>query len=171
MRAASASEAVGNGSAGAWTSSVLHYTVHSLPLHGGGSRNLLGQVVLLRLLCCLDGQVLVERAVILTRQFLEGTALGLRDQPGCENTAEHEAAEYLHDMVEPGRGAGVWLGTLVHQGSKDALCDDGTDFARCSADTVGCRAVARREALARHDEGGCVGSKVEEELRQNVQRK
>lgn len=140
-----------------------------LTLHGGGSRNLLGLVDLLGLSCGVGGQALVDRAVILTRQLLKSTALGLGNQPSSKNTTEHETTEDLHDMVEPGRSARARLGTLVDQGTEDTLCDDGTDLAGGCADSMRGRAVASWETFAGHDEGSCIGAKVKEELRQYIQ--
>lgn len=48
------------------------------------------------------------------------------------------------------------------------LTDNRANFARGSGDTVRGRSVPRREALAGNNEGGRVGTKVEEELRQDV---
>lgn len=59
--------------------------------------------------------------------------------------------------------------TTMRQRPKDALRDDGADFTGRGAETVRGGAVARGEALARHDEGGCVGAEVEEELRDDVE--
>jgi hypothetical protein len=71
------------------TSSVLRYTEDLLTLHSGGSRNLLGLVVLLGFLGGLVDQALLEGAMIFTRQLLKGVTLGLGDQPGGQNAAEH----------------------------------------------------------------------------------
>lgn len=151
------------------TSSLLRYTTPLLTLHGSGSRNLLGDIDLLRLLGGVCGQALMEGAVMLTRQLFESAALGLGNQPGGENATEHETTEDLHDMIEPGRSPRTRLGTLVDQGTEDTLCDDGTDFAGGCADAMRGRAVASWEAFAGHDEGSCIGAKVKEELRQDIQ--
>jgi hypothetical protein len=61
-------------------------------------------------------------------------------------------------VVEPGRGV-VGGGFAANtEGRNGALCNDGADFAGAGGDTMGGRAVARREALARYDEGGGVGT-------------
>lgn len=54
------------------------------------------------------------------------------------------------------------------KGSKHRLRDDGANLSRASADTVGGGTVSGGEAFARNDEGGRVGTKVEEELGQDV---
>lgn len=46
---------------------------------------------------------------------------------------------------------------------------NGAYLARCSGEPVSCCAIAGRKALARHDEGGCVGAEVEEELGNDVE--
>lgn len=35
-------------------------------------------------------------------ELLEGLALRLWDEEGCEDTEEHEQGEDLHDVVQPG---------------------------------------------------------------------
>ena len=71
-------------------------------------------------------------------------------------------------MVEPGRVIGL-LCTTVNKWTKHTLCNDGPYFASCSTDTVGCGAVASREAFSGDDEGGSVWAEVEEELGYNVE--
>lgn len=100
----------------------------------------------------------------LAGQLLESLALGLGDEEGGEDTAEHEEREDLHDVVEPWRlvvGGGMALGT---EWSEDDLCDDGADLARGGGEAVGGGSVACWEAFSWHDEGGGVGAEVEEEL-------
>ena len=48
-----------------------------------------------------DG-IVVGRAGNLAGQLLEGATLGLGDEQGGEDTAEHEEGEDLHHVVEPG---------------------------------------------------------------------
>lgn len=52
----------------------------------------------------------------------------------------------------------------------EELRDDCADLAGRGGDSVGGRAVARRETLTGDDEGGCVGPEVEEELAEHVER-
>lgn len=106
--------------------------------------------------------------VILAAELLQRFALGLGDQQGGENSAEHKQSEDLHDMVQPGRVGAVFFSTTADQGTKHALRNDGADLAGGCADTVRRGTVPSREALSRDDEGSSVGSKVEEELCENV---
>ena len=48
-------------------------------------------------------RVIHSRAWDLASQFFKRLPLGLGDQEGGENTAEHEERVYLHDVVEPWR--------------------------------------------------------------------
>lgn len=107
----------------------------------------------------------------LTREFLERLALGLGNQEGGKDTAKHEESEDLHDMLEPGGGGGTSRCTTVNERSEDTLSDDSTNFAGSSRETMRGGTVTSREALARHDEGGGIGTEVEEELSQDVESK
>ncbi len=115
--------------------------------------------------------VVVLGARDLAGEFLEGLAFGLGDQKSGEAAAQHEEGENLHDVVEPGRRVGLGDMALGSERAEDALRDDGAHLARRGRETVRGRAVAGREALAGHDEGGGVGAEVEEELAQDVQGK
>lgn len=97
-------------------------------------------------------------------KFLEGLALGLWDESSGEDTAQHEEGEDLKDVVEPRAFGGAGRGTLLTEGTEDALGDDGADLAGGGGEAVGGGAVAGWEALAGNDEGGGVGAEVEEEL-------
>lgn len=108
--------------------------------------------------------------VVLAAQFLQRLALGLGDKQTGDDPTEHEQSEDLHDVVEPG-GLVVLLRATVDQRTEHALGDDSSDLARGSADAVRGGSVAGREALARNNEGGGVGSEVEEELGQDVEGK
>lgn len=101
-------------------------------------------------------------------KLLEGLALGLGDEERSEDTEEHEESEDLEDVVQPGRSVSG-SGAANTEGTNDDLSNDGTDLARGGRDTVRGGTVAGREALARNDEGGGVGTEVEEELAQNVE--
>ena len=73
-----------------------------------------GQSLRLELLLGLDRGRRVDQSVsILSRQLLQGLALGLGDEQSGEDTAKHEQSEDLHNVVEPGGGGRV-LGSLVH---------------------------------------------------------
>jgi hypothetical protein len=81
----------------------------------------------------------------LAGELLEGLALGLGDEEGGEDTAQHEQGVDLHDVVEPGAfvGGGCAAGS---EGSDEDLGDDGADFAGGGGDAVGGGAVAGWEA-------------------------
>lgn len=51
------------------------------------------------------------------------------------------------------------------------LCDDGTYFAHCGAESVACATVTGWETFAGDDEGGGIRAEVEEELGHDVERK
>jgi len=110
--------------------------------------------------------------VVLTGKLLKSLALGFWDEEGSENTTEHEEGEDLHDVIEPWRAGGfVWTRGDEATGterSDSSLSNDGADLSRGSGDTVGAGTVTSWEAFTRNDEGGSVGSKVEEELDDNV---
>ena len=100
--------------------------------------------------------------------MLERQALGLRDEEGGEDTAEHEEGVDLEDVVEPRGGVGGG-GAADAEGTDEGLGDDGADFARGGGDAVRGGAVAGGEALAGDDEGGRVGAEVEEEVAEDVE--
>jgi len=105
----------------------------------------------------------------LTSEFLEGLSLGLRNEQSGEDTAEHEEGKDLHDVVEPwGRVGRGWV-TLGSERAEHALGDDGTNLAGGGRNTVRGRSVAGGETLARNDEGGRVGSEVEEKLAKDIE--
>lgn len=103
-----------------------------------------------------DG-VVIRGAGDLARQLLEGATLGLGNQQGGEDAAEHEEGEDLHHVVEPGRVV-ARVGAADAERAEDALRDDGSHFAGGGGEAVGGAAVPGREAFARHDEGGGVGA-------------
>lgn len=70
-------------------------------------------------------------------------------------------------MIEPGCIARR-LCAPVNKRNKDTLRHNGTNLADSCTDSIGGTAVACGEALARHDEGSCIGAEVEEELCQDV---
>ena len=74
----------------------------------------------------------------------------------------HEQSIDLHDVVEPGRGIIRGDGAPGAQRADEDLRDDGAYFARGGRDAVGRGAVARGEAFAGDDEGGCVGAEAAE---------
>lgn len=106
----------------------------------------------------------------LAGEFLKGLTLGLWDEEGGKDTAKHEQGEDLHDVVQPRRWIVGRRVTFGSEGSEHDLGNDGADFAGCGGDTVGGGAVACWEAFAGHNEGRGVGSEVEEELAENVER-
>lgn len=63
----------------------------------------------------------------LTGEFLERLSLGLWDQKGGEDTAQHEQSVDLKDVVEPWRGVGLGS-TADTEGTNDDLGNDGTNF-------------------------------------------
>lgn len=103
----------------------------------------------------------------LASKLLEGLALGLGDEEGGEDTAEHEESKDLEDVVQPRRSVSGGGATDTER-TDESLGDDGTDLAGSGGDTVGSRSVASREALSGDDEGGGVGAEVEEELGEDV---
>ena len=105
---------------------------------------------------------------LLASKLLEGLALGLGDQESSSDTEKHEESVDLHDVVEPARGVGFAL-LACAQGADGNLGDDGADLSGTGRDTVRRRAITSGEALARHDKGRGVWTKVEEELRDNIQ--
>ncbi len=103
-------------------------------------------------------RVIIRRPRDLTRQLLEGLALGLGDQQRGKDAAQHEEGEDLHDVVEPGRGVGGCGRASGAEGPEDDLGDDGADFARGGREAVRGGAVAGREAFTGDDEGCSVGA-------------
>ena len=73
--------------------------------------------------------VVVGGAGNLAREFFERLSLGLGDEEGGEDTAQHEEGENLHDMVKPWGCVRTWGSTFCSKGAKDDLGDDGTDLA------------------------------------------
>lgn len=108
---------------------------------------------------------------VFAREFLEGLALGLGNQESGEDTAKHEESKNLHDVLEPRGVGGTSRSATVNERPEDTLSNDGADFARGSRETVRGGTVASREAFSRHDEGGGIGTEVEEELSQHVESK
>ena len=77
-------------------------------------------------------------------------------------------------MIEPWRLSSAFgiLGCAAGtQGSENGLRNDGTDLAGGGGEAVRGGAVASWEALAGDDEGRGIGSEVEEELTEDVERK
>lgn len=110
----------------------------------------------------------------LAREFLKSPSLGLRDQQGSEDTAQHEESEDLHDVVQPWAGSSASrarLSTTSSERTEHTLSDDSTDLASTSGDTVAGGSVTGRETFTGNDECGRVGTKVEEELSQDVEGK
>ena len=52
------------------------------------------------------GRRRVGRVVVLAGELFEGLALGLGDEEGGEDTAQHEESVDLEDVVQPGAGVG-----------------------------------------------------------------
>lgn len=123
--------------------------------------------------------VVVAR-VRLTGELLERDALGLGDEQRHERAEEHEERKELQEAVEERRARVVAVAVLGGGGDgrvpaseerdADALRDDGAKLAHGRGQAVRRGAVARREALAGHDKGRRVGSGVEEELADYVER-
>lgn len=108
-------------------------------------------------------------------KLLQRPASRFWNQKGSEETAEHEESKYLHDVCNPRSAVSgvclcqLWIGSNCSQRTKHALSDNRTDFTGRCRDTVGSRSIASREYLAGDNEGGGVGSRIEEELGQRVQ--
>jgi len=83
---------------------------------------LVRRVVNARHTACKSGVVL-RRAGHLAGQLLESLALGLRDEKGGEDTAQHEQGVDLHDVVEPGALVGGSCATGA-EGADQDLGDD-----------------------------------------------
>ena len=81
----------------------------------------------------------------------------------------YEESEDLHDVVEPWRWVCCGWVTLHSERTKHSLGDDSTDLARSGRKTVRGRSISCWEAFSWDDEGGGVGSEVEEELAQDVE--
>lgn len=114
------------------------------------------------------GNTVIHR--VLSSKALQGTALSLGNEQSREDATKHEECEDLHDVIEP-RAVRSSLGSaFVDQGAKHTLGDDCTNLARCGTDAMGGGTVSGREAFSRHNEGGRVGTEVEEELCQHVER-
>lgn len=62
-----------------------------------------------------------------------------------------------------------WV-SLDTERTEDDLCDDGTDLAGGGGKAMRGRSVSGWEAFTGYDEGGGVGSEVEEELAQHIKR-
>lgn len=120
----------------------------------------------------LHGEGFSVSEVLLACDLFEGAALGFRKEEGDEGATEHEEREDLHEVVQPGR-AGVALtalgGAFREERRGDDLGNDGTDLAAGGGDTVAGTTVAGGKALARYDEGRGVGSKVKEDLGEDVE--
>ena len=117
-------------------------------------------------------RVVVGRSRNLASQLLEGFALGLGDEEGGEETAQHKQREDLHDVVDPGRGGGTGgssLGAAGLERAEHTLGDDGADLSAGGGEPVRGGTVAGGEAFTGDDEGGRVGTEVEEELGQDVE--
>ena len=92
-------------------------------------------------------------------KLLEGLALGLGNEEGSKDTAQHEESENLHNVVNPWRGglsSRSLLGASSSERSEHDLGNDGSDFARSSGETVGSGTVAGREAFTGNDECGSI---------------
>lgn len=66
----------------------------------------------------------------------------------------------LHELV---------LAANVDKLTKAKLGNNGTELSRCSRNTVCCRTVTCGESFTGNDEGGCVGTKVLEEVGEAVE--
>ena len=108
-------------------------------------------------------RIILRCARDLTSELFESLALGLWDEQGSEDTAQHEESEDLQDVVEPRGLVGLGRTTNAERSNK-ALRDDGADLSRGGRETVTGGAVTSREALSRHDERSRVWSEVEEEV-------
>jgi hypothetical protein len=113
-------------------------------------------------------RIIIGCAGNFTSQLLKSLPLRLGDQQRSEDAQEHEQRENLHHVVQPRAGVLLRDNALRPQRTKDGLGHNRTDFAGGGAETVRCRAVARREALAGDDESRSVGAEVEEELAEDV---
>jgi len=116
--------------------------------------------------------IIVCRSWNLTRELLEGLALGLGDQKRGENTAQHEQREDLHNVVQPWAGSATsstGLDAASTERTEHTLRNDGTDLAGGGGEAVGGGAVTGWEAFTGDDEGGGVGTEVEEELGEDVE--
>ena len=113
--------------------------------------------------------IVVGGAGNLASKLLKSLALGLGNEKGGEDTAQHEEGEDLHDVVEPRRRIGGGWVTLGSERSEDSLSNNGADLARGGRQTVGGGSVTCREAFSRNNEGGGVGAKIEEKLSQDIQ--
>ena len=97
----------------------------------------------------------------LTSELLEGLALGLWDEKGGEDTAQHEESEDLDDVIEPwvlSSSSGARGGTASTERTNDGLGDDRANLAGSGGETVGGGTVTGWEALSRNDESGSVGA-------------
>lgn len=111
--------------------------------------------------------VAVSSIVVLAGELLKSLA-GCFGNEECGTAAEkHKEGKDLEDMVEP-RGSIGLGGTASTETGNGTLANDGANLARGSRNTVRCRTVAGREDLAGNNKGGGVGSKVEEELGNDV---
>lgn len=109
-------------------------------------------------------RLLLITHVILARQLLERLPLSLRNQESGADAEQHEQRIDLQHVVHPRVGVSTRDGATGAQGSDGTLADDGADLAHGSAQAVRGRPVTGGENLARDDERGGVGAKVEEEL-------
>lgn len=96
--------------------------------------------------------------------LLKGHALGLGDEEGGQETEGHDTGKDSEQLGQEGVLAGLTtdLSDLVEEEGGQ----DGTELARGGRDTVGGGADTGGEDLTGDDEGGSVGSEVEEELGQ-----
>ena len=90
-------------------------------------------------------------------QLLEGLPLGFWNQQRCEDAAQHEESEDLHDVVEPWSRVGGSRAPSV-EWANDDLRNDSTNFAGSSAETMRGGTITGGETFARHNEGCRVGA-------------
>lgn len=113
--------------------------------------------------------VVLRSALDFTRQLLQCLSLRLGNEAACENASEHERRVDLHDMVEPRRVRRARLSAPCSEGTDENLCDNGTNLSGSRRDSVGRASVPSWEDLTRYNKGRCVGTEVEEELREDVE--
>ena len=103
--------------------------------------------VVAKVVVAAEGWVVLGRAGHLASKLLESLALGLGNEEGGEDTAQHEEGVDLHDVVEPRVGVGLCRVAASAEGTDEHLGDDGADLASSGGETVGGGTIACGEAL------------------------